>query len=164
MVEIKSSQKSRRNKEAFLMLWSHKLPTETAPPPLLKADLAAWAPESGDKWIKPDSLLNLELSLSAESQSFFFFFFLNEVSCPPVGSPFSGSSPAPPPGSDTKHSTGLGWKSQAWIPLYIYFLIYIYVRTKEISGKCDKSACISETIMIDSSPLFLFFAFPYRGK
>ena len=35
------SQKSRRNKEAFLMLWSHKLPTETAPPPLLKADLAA---------------------------------------------------------------------------------------------------------------------------
>lgn len=35
------SQKSRRNKEAFLMLWSHKLPTETAPPPLLNVDLAA---------------------------------------------------------------------------------------------------------------------------
>ena len=68
------SQKSRRTKEVFLMLWSHKLPTETAPPPLLNVSLAAWAPESGDKWMKPDCLLNLELSLSTESQSFFFFF------------------------------------------------------------------------------------------
>lgn len=79
---------------------------------------------SRDKWMKPDSLLNLELS-SAESQSFFFFKRSLLSAC---GESFLRKFSSPPPGSDTKHSTGLGWKSKLgsrYIYIYIFFNIYL---------------------------------------
>lgn len=87
-----------------------------------------------------------------------FFFFLNWVSCLPVRSPFSGSSPVchatSPHQVQTQPQRRAGLKE---LSLYHRFPIM----TRETSGKCDKWVCISREYNDRLQCIFFcFFPFP----